>query len=266
MPRQSLSDVSAAGLPGSASRGEGGGPHWALVHAALISVQLIFGVGAVIGKLGVEKFNPILFVAIRDGVGGPLLTLAAVLLYCLAGGPPPVPRARDVPRFMLAGICLYSSQAFFIVGEKLSSAVIGSARQPAQPILTTVIAVSLGWEPLTLHKTLGILFAFTGAAFMVFYEPASGHHDGGGASASGGGSDADPTTASKVIGNSMFFINCMGTSLYVIFSKPLVQEYTTVAVTAWAYLFGKNRENYCYRCCHIQPREILSVSFPTACL
>eukprot|EP01045_Picozoa_sp_COSAG04_P025415 COSAG04_NODE_3333_length_2920_cov_1.732719_1_plen_198_part_10 len=60
------------------------------VHLALISVQLIFGVGAVIGKLGVESFNPILFVGIRDGVGGPLLVLTAVALYCLRGGAAPV--------------------------------------------------------------------------------------------------------------------------------------------------------------------------------
>ena len=61
-----------------------------------------------------------------------------------------------------AGFCLYCSQAFFIVGEKLSSAVIGSAWQPAQPIMTTIIAVSLGWEPLTHYKSAGILFAFCG--------------------------------------------------------------------------------------------------------
>lgn len=191
----------------------GAKPHWALVHAALISVQLIFGIGAVIGKLGVARFNPILFVGIRDGVGGPLLTLTAVLIYCIVGGPPPVPKRADLPRFVIAGFCLYCSQAFFIVGEKLSSAVIGSAWQPAQPIMTTVIAVSLGWEPLTAFKTIGISFAFVGAAFMVFYQPhtSSGAADGSGSSSDN--SDHTESTASKVIGNSMFFINCMGTSL-----------------------------------------------------
>jgi drug/metabolite transporter (DMT)-like permease len=190
----------------------GSKPHWALVHAALISVQLIFGIGAVIGKLGVARFNPILFVGIRDGVGGPLLTLSAVLFYCIVGGPSPVPKRADLPRFAIAGFCLYCSQAFFIVGEKLSSAVIGSAWQPAQPIMTTIIAVSLGWEPLTTFKTIGISFAFVGAAFMVFYQPhaSSGATDGSGSSNS---SDNTTSTASTVIGNSMFFINCMGTSL-----------------------------------------------------
>lgn len=189
---------------------EAGAPHWALVHAALISVQLIFGIGAVIGKLGVARFNPILFVGIRDGVGGPLLALTAALLYFVVGGPTPVPKRAHLPRFAIAGFCLYCSQAFFIVGEKLSSAVIGSAWQPVQPIMTTVVAVSLGWEPLTAGKSIGILFAFVGAAFMVFYQP---HTSSGGSAGSPGTSDDSPSTASKVIGNSMFFINCMGTSL-----------------------------------------------------
>jgi len=160
--------------------------------------------GGVLGRhicrLGVESFNPILFVGIRDGVGGPLLVLTAVALYCLRGGAAPVPACGDVPRFAAAGFCLYCSQAFFIVGEKLSSAMIGSAWQPSQPIFTTLIAVSLGWEPLTVNKSLGILAAFAGAAFMVFFKQDSG----GGHAGSGSGADDDTrSAASLIIGNSM---------------------------------------------------------------
>ena len=180
--------------------------------------------GGVLGRhicrLGVESFNPILFVGIRDGVGGPLLVLTAVALYCLRGGAAPVPACGDLPRFAAAGFCLYCSQAFFIVGEKLSSAMIGSAckqqppfassfasrrccacaGQPSQPIFTTLIAVSLGWEPLTANKSLGILAAFAGAAFMVFFKQDSG----GGHAGSGSGADDDTrSAASLIIGNSM---------------------------------------------------------------
>lgn len=45
---------------------------WA-VHGALILAQVMFGGGSVVGKLGVEKFNPLLFALIRECVAGPLL-------------------------------------------------------------------------------------------------------------------------------------------------------------------------------------------------
>lgn len=38
---------------------------WA-VHGALILAQVMFGGGAVVGRLGVESFNPLLFALIRD--------------------------------------------------------------------------------------------------------------------------------------------------------------------------------------------------------
>ena len=80
--------------------------------------------------------------------------------------------------------------------------MIGSAWQPSQPIFTTLIAVSLGWEPLTVNKSLGILAAFAGAAFMVFFKQDSG----GGHAGSGSGADNDTdrrSAASLIIGNSM---------------------------------------------------------------
>ena len=75
---------------------------------------------------------------------------------------------RRVPRHQ-AGFCLYIGQAGFLVGEKLSSAVIGSAWQPIQPILTALLASCLGWEPFTPWRLGGATLAFGGAAFMVFF-------------------------------------------------------------------------------------------------
>lgn len=44
---------------------------WA-VHGALGLAQVIFGVGAVVAKLGLEQFNPLMFALIREGIAGPL--------------------------------------------------------------------------------------------------------------------------------------------------------------------------------------------------
>ena len=246
--------------------GRGQAPHWAWVHLALVTIQVIFGTGAVIGKLGVAHFNPILFVGIRDGIGGPLLMCLSLVLNCRNTAL----QLGDVPRMVAAGFCLYVSQAGFIVGEKLSSAVIGSAWQPAQPVMTAVIASCLGWEPFTLLRFGGISFALAGAAFMVFFpahglQPGSNRTDldsavmadanvdewtwlvaqhGPGQDWIDSSSSSTTTNTSHkgvgtfIAGNALFFCNCMGTSMYVILSKPMVKQYHYVTVTAWAYMFG----------------------------
>jgi drug/metabolite transporter (DMT)-like permease len=47
-----------------------------LVHMALITANILFGGGAVIGKFGVKGTNPILFSFVRESIAGP------ILLYC----------------------------------------------------------------------------------------------------------------------------------------------------------------------------------------
>ena len=70
-------------------------------------------------------------------------------------------------------------------------------------MFTLLISLCLGWERLTLGKTAGIALSFAGAAFMVTYG-----EDFGGAGA-----------GSLIAGNALFFLNCLGTSLYVICAK-----------------------------------------------
>jgi len=194
-------------------------PRTALVHLALLGTQVIFGLGSVIGKLGVHKFNPFLFVAIRDGSAGPLLMLLSLATAGLRGSKL---HLADLPRFVLAGFCLFVSQSGFIVGVKFASAVVGSAWQPAQPIMATTLALALGWEQASAIKIAGILIGFGGAAFMALY-----------------GQKLDASSA-PLIGNLLFFCNCMGTVIYVMLTKPLLnsKRYSYITVSAWAYLIG----------------------------
>ena len=183
------------------------------VHAVLIGVQIIFGIGAVVGKLGLPKTNPVLFAFVREASAGPILVLLAWYFERT------LPRANKASfRFFATGLALFANQFCFIVGEKLANAVVGSAWQPTQPIFTAAISIVLGYERGTWAKLIGILLAFGGACFMVFF----------GADASGGGH--------KFIGNILFFFNCLGTSLYVIWSKPLLKQYPPMTVTGWSYI------------------------------
>ena len=81
-------------------------PRWK-VHMALITTQLIFGAGSVVGALGLPSFNPLVFAAIREGVAGPVLVAAA---WASTGiGPLAGFRARPT-RFTLLALTIFLNQ------------------------------------------------------------------------------------------------------------------------------------------------------------
>mmetsp|Transcript_36504 Transcript_36504/g.70389 ORF Transcript_36504/g.70389 Transcript_36504/m.70389 type:complete len:261 (+) Transcript_36504:418-1200(+) len=86
--------------------------------------------------------------------------------------------------------------------------------------MVTAIAVALGWEKATFFKIIGILLAFGGACFIVFY---GAHIEAGGA---------------ELAGNILYFLNCLGTALYVICAKPIFKHYPATSITGWSYIMG----------------------------
>ena len=51
-----------------------------IVHLAIITANIFFGGGAVIGYLGLPGVNPILVALIREGISGPFLCIIAYLI------------------------------------------------------------------------------------------------------------------------------------------------------------------------------------------
>ena len=185
-----------------------------LVHLALITTQTLFGGGSIIGKFGVKGSNPVLFALIREGCAGPLLMLAAWYMH----------RekfdwrvTKDTRMLLLCGFALYANQLCYIVGLKLSDSITASIWQPSQPVFTAIIAILLGWEKASWRKLLGIAVASAGAVFVVLY----GVHTG---------------ESGVAVGSLFFAINCLGTSTYVLASKPLLRTYEAISVTGWSYM------------------------------
>eukprot|EP00471_Norrisiella_sphaerica_P000535 CAMPEP_0184480942 /NCGR_PEP_ID=MMETSP0113_2-20130426/2477_1 /TAXON_ID=91329 /ORGANISM="Norrisiella sphaerica, Strain BC52" /LENGTH=385 /DNA_ID=CAMNT_0026859765 /DNA_START=139 /DNA_END=1296 /DNA_ORIENTATION=+ len=186
-------------------------PVWK-IHLSLILAQVIFGGGAVVGKLGIDKFNPILFAFIREGSAGPILCVCAYLKDRV------LPDPKHIWWFLWTGLFIFSNQLCFIVGIKLSNPVVGSAWQPSQAVMVTAIAIGIGRERATLFKILGILLAFGGACFIVFY----------GAKMQAG--------SAELAGNILYFFNCLGTALYIICAQPIMKTYPAMSVTGWSYI------------------------------
>eukprot|EP00929_Paragymnodinium_shiwhaense_P053619 TRINITY_DN26851_c0_g1_i2.p1 TRINITY_DN26851_c0_g1~~TRINITY_DN26851_c0_g1_i2.p1 ORF type:complete len:367 (-),score=33.83 TRINITY_DN26851_c0_g1_i2:169-1269(-) len=194
-------------------------PSWVTVHCAIALSQVIFGIGSVVGQLGVASFNPLLFALIREASAGCLLLLLAWQQTAR------VPNLRsDGLLFLGASFSLLANQLCMIIGVKLAGGVIGAAWQPSQPMFTAIFAILLGWEQPSAYRIAGILLAFCGAAFMVLTSPARF-------------GELNLTAGNDMLaGNALFFLNCSGTALYVIFSKALLQRgYSAIGVLGWSY-------------------------------
>eukprot|EP00957_Ditylum_brightwellii_P024557 1854137-Ditylum_brightwellii.AAC.1 len=217
--------------------------HWCIAHAALLLANFIFGSGSVVGTLGLPSFHPLTFALIRESFAAVLLLAAAEIItrrnnnnnkskYACT-----LPQPSDIPALALCGSGIFASQAFFVVGIKLSqNAVAGSVWQPSQPIFTAAICMMMRWEPFSLSRLSGILLAFLGCAGMIVYGRGEGSQGG---SEYGTAETNEGTDMIKVVaGQACFFINCLGSSIYVLACKNLTNQYHSISITAWSYTFA----------------------------
>ena len=212
-------------------------PGQPVIHTALILANAIFGLGSIIGALGLPATNPLAFTFVREIVAGfLLLTLSSVVgqrqktrdhgddddelvkkdNYYL------VPQRAHVLSFMLLGFFLFVNQAAYIMGIELGGPVTGSVWQPSAPIFTAAISMASGMEDWSARRLVGVLVAFLGCAAMILLSDRANDTTHGG-------------TAAFLLGNLMFFLNCFSTACYILFSKQLLCLYPSLTVTAWSY-------------------------------
>lgn len=206
------------------------------IHTALCSAQIIFGISAVVGTIGLPSFHPLTFALIRESCAS-IVLLTSAHFYSISKGRHEgifSGSMADRNMFLLSGFGIFASQAFYIIGIKLSSAVAASVWQPSQPLITASVCMLMGWEPLNLHRCIGIIVAFFGCAIMVV------GGSGSGGEAIGGESNGDTGAFAYSVGQLSFLLNCCGTSLYVLSSKIIIStgRYESVAITAWSYVVG----------------------------
>ena len=77
--------------------------------------MVIFGSGAVVGKLGLPAFNPMLFAFIREACAGPIL----IGLALLSKHKFPAFFSGETVRLIAAGVFLAINQSCFIIGDKV---------------------------------------------------------------------------------------------------------------------------------------------------
>ena len=173
----------------------------------LTIVQLIFGVGSVVGKLATSSgTNPVWFAFLREAIAS-LVFIAMLFLiepprrlwgvgHCLGKG--------ELRLFLGAGVSIFGNQLCFIVGLSLATSTLATAWQPSQPCFTMLLAVMLGWEKCGIYRSVGLALAVVGAVGISVYPALSKS-----------GRGALSGDAYTLAGCACFAANCFSTSMYV---------------------------------------------------
>ena len=126
----------------------------------------------------------------------------------------------DIPKLILTGsIGMFGYFLGTIFGFAHVSAGIGGIIIATQPMVIAVMAAALGTEKLSASVLLGMAISFAGSLFLF-----------------GGNAGTAQTTADLIIGGLMIFSCGIAWAIYVIFSKPLVEKYGALKITAWSLI------------------------------
>jgi drug/metabolite transporter (DMT)-like permease len=189
---------------------------WALVHAALATVALLFSLNYIISKLGLREFHPLTFAYLRV-VGAALLLNVAFR----ERSAPPLARedARAIVLYSLLAVVI--NQSFFLAGLSLTSAHVAAILITTVPVFALAAAIVLGRERATAAKVGGIALAAAGALLVV------------------GGEGLEGTTKS-LLGDLFIVGNSLSFALYLVLSKPMMARVsarrTIARMFAWASL------------------------------
>jgi drug/metabolite transporter (DMT)-like permease len=184
------------------------------VHAALVLVQLMFGVHYLVSKAVMQEIPPSLWALIR--VSGAALLLGVVVAIARR----PLPRGTDWWRlafYSLFGVVI--NQFCFIQGLSRTTPTHSSVLVTSIPIATLIFAVMSGRERMSTRKLLSFLVA-GGGVLLVLYPKATG---AGGASLSG---------------DLLILINAMSYAWFLVISRDILRRVDPLTATAVLLAFG----------------------------
>lgn len=187
-------------------------------HAALVAVQLCFGLFPVFGKFAFEPggFSPFAVAFWRMTVGALVLSLIALCVH----GKRFWPGARELPGlFVLALIGVVANQGLYLSGLARSSAVEAGLVMCLIPVFTFGVALLARQERFSTTRGLGLVVALGGALFWVL------------------GERSDLVQAHG-LGNALMALNALFYAFYLVYSKPFLTRNPPLVVIAWVFLFA----------------------------
>jgi len=187
-----------------------------LTEISLILAAIFWGLNFVVTKYAADFLPPLIVVALRFATGG-LLLLGILKLLEPEGKK--LARRDVLPMLGLGCFGIGAAQTAFTFGVSMTSAASAGLVFATAPVWGILLGLVLGRERPTLRGVLGIGLSILGVA-LVFY---------GGSSGTGGDSLA---------GNLLALLAAAGIGAYAVFSLPLLDRYSPLAVATYSVLSG----------------------------
>lgn len=188
-----------------------------LIFSALITIQVLFGINYVVSKLVVAHFPPLVWASFRIIVSS-LIMVAGSWIFRRKHHPKDG-RGFFVPLIAFALLGTIINQASFLVGLHYTTATNSAILNTLIPVFTLMIVTARGQEPLTLKRSIGFLFAFTGVLAIRKVEDFS-------------------LSDRTLVGDLLTILNCLSYGLFLSYSKKFLETHDRVWTTTWLFLYG----------------------------
>ncbi len=186
----------------------------ARVYAALVAVQLLFGLWPVAGAAVLREMSPPALIGVRLCLGAPLLALAAGLPWRER------PSTADLGRLaLLAALGISVNQLLFAEGLLRAGPINASLSILLIPPVSLVVGALLGKERPSRARLIGVGIAVLGALVFLRVE----RLDFG---------------DRRVVGNLMLVGNASVYATYLVLAGPVLARLGTLRTMAWVFVFG----------------------------
>jgi len=183
----------------------------------LLFVTLVWGVNFAFVKFALADFLPLSFTIVRFFLAA--LFLAGVMFVTRESFTIDRQDRRAIVKLGFIGITLYN--IFFMYGIKYTTASHSALFISLSPLFAVLLQAGTGKERLTRGIALGLLLASTGVYLVI-----SGRHGG------------FSFTASGLTGDLLTLCASVLWALYTLKSKPLLEKYSAVTITAYSMAAG----------------------------
>jgi drug/metabolite transporter (DMT)-like permease len=184
------------------------------VHAALLLVQVLFGLWPVAGAAVLREITPPALIGFRTVSAAPLLLAAAYGLKAAR------PSGADLARLaVLAFLGVTANQLLYAEGLSRSGPINAAVLMVIIPPMTLLLAMLLGDERPRARRVIGIGLALAGAAAVV-------------------GVDRFDLQSARFTGNLMIVGNVACYALYLVLARRVVPRVGALAAVAWVFCFG----------------------------